>query len=173
MAFQMFPGAPVPAARALLRKSPLCLFLSILLTLCGFYLLREPLLLKRFVLLTKSTNVTAPESSTIGEHVDDSPAGMTPGARGYRSGYSAFQKCLLKPPLGSDRGQEGDNQTAQRRDTVREVTHTHTHTHILWGPHFTVCTFLSICLFVNLFFFFPPIKSDFLLKCDRFRQNIV
>lgn len=35
--------------------------------------------------------------------------------------FTAFNRCLLKPALGSERGKPSDPQTAQRRDKVREV----------------------------------------------------
>ncbi|MCI4391267.1 hypothetical protein PGIGA_G00132170 [Pangasianodon gigas] len=132
MAFLKLPGALVPAMRLRFsRRFTLFLFLSALLTLSGFCFLTDPLLLKRFF-LTRSASAVATESSAIGERVEkpNTPAGMTPerenatedssGARGNGSDYSTFQKCLLKPALGSDREQPGSNQTAQRRVTVRE-----------------------------------------------------
>ncbi|KAB5532940.1 hypothetical protein PHYPO_G00125840 [Pangasianodon hypophthalmus] len=134
MASLKLPGALVPAMRLRFsRRLTLFLFLSALLTLCGFCFLTDPLLLERFFLTSSaSASAVATESSAIGQRVEkpNTPAGMTPerenatedssGARGNGSDYSTFQKCLLKPALGSDRGQPGSNQTAQRRDTVRE-----------------------------------------------------
>ncbi|KAF7655940.1 hypothetical protein LDENG_00048140 [Lucifuga dentata] len=35
--------------------------------------------------------------------------------------YKKFQRCLLKPALGRDRGKPSDPKTAERRDKVKEV----------------------------------------------------
>lgn len=44
------------------------------------------------------------------------------GERGSAYNYEAFKKCLLKSPLGNNKGTPSDSETLQRREKVKEVS---------------------------------------------------
>uniref|UniRef100_A0A9J8CYT6 alpha-1,2-Mannosidase n=1 Tax=Cyprinus carpio carpio TaxID=630221 RepID=A0A9J8CYT6_CYPCA len=43
------------------------------------------------------------------------------GQRGSAYSYETFKKCLLKPPLGKNKGTPSDSETLQRREKVKEM----------------------------------------------------